>query len=305
MQPGAAGLSDLEKRYTRALETARRRPPPPGRNPTPTPTTTQPGATPSHELWADVPIEVPPGLEDRTVQANTAFQRGNVEEGLKIIDELAKESPRSFAYPAWHARILVQNKRAREAKPYMEQALVGGANDPFVICVAGLYNGALGNSSESRSLLEKCIQLAPTLRTPRILLVQLYMVQLKDFSAAETQIRPVFDSDPTDTDAGQLLLDVEKHLIESDPREVGHRFLYATALRRLQRLDEEIRFLDETPAAMKDAFVIHAERGIALWFLKRFDDAEKSFDRARALGTPEENQQLAKVQSDLRTLAPR
>ena len=304
LQPGVAGLNDLEKRYTRALETAKRRPPPPGRNPTPTPTT-QPGAPPSHELWVDVPIEVPPALGDRTVQANNAFARHDVEAGLKIIDELAKESPQTFAYPAWHAKVLVENKRVREAKPYMEQALVGGANDPFVICVAGLYNGALGNSSEARSFFERCIRTSPNLRTPRYLLAQLLIVQTKDFPSAETALRPMFEADPTDTDVAQYLLDTEKHLIDSDPGEVAHRYLYATALQRLQRNEEVLSFLDEMPAKWKDTFFVHAERGIAFWLLKRFDDAEKSLERARAVGTPEENQQLAKVQSDLRTLAPR
>jgi serine/threonine protein kinase len=303
MQPGAAGLSDLERRYGKALEIAGRRPgpPPSNNNPPPGPV---PVGPPSHELWTDVQIEVPPGFDDRTMQANNAFARGNVEEGLKLLDQMAKDSPKSSCYPAWHARILVENKKFREAKPYMEQALAVGPNDPFVNTVAGFYYGKIGNALESRACFERCLSVNPNLRTPRYYLAQL-CIQAKDYEVAVGVLKPVFDADPTDNDVARLILEAAKKLLDARPDAIEPRMLYATALRHLERLDEELRFLDQSPAPLQGNFFILAERGIALWLSKRFDDAEKCFDKARAIGTSDEKAQLDQVQQQLRLHAPR
>jgi serine/threonine protein kinase len=309
-------------------------PPPPGQDPTrrddpprrDDPRRDDPSKTPtpapSRTLWSDLRFDTAKGLEAKIAQVHQALAADKRDDALALLKKLEDEDKTHSGFRIWRAKILYEMDRFDDARSLLEPILVSTPEDLFALTVMALVEGGANHADRARELWDRCVKLADKsatpLRTPRFLYATWLMNQ-KQFEDAKTAIRPVFRNDETDVEAGIMLatalqyaghpeegLSVASGLANDNPRDLNVRFAYSAALRNTGKLADSLKYVDEGLAIFPGVALLSLDRGVTLWLLARYDDAEVAWKTAsQNARTDDERNTVKGVVEQVKAVAPR
>jgi tetratricopeptide (TPR) repeat protein len=140
----------------------------------------------------------------------------------------------------------------------------------------------------ARSACALCLAARPEIRTPRIVLAHGLLAH-RGVPEIPDVVRPLWVADAADTEAGALLayglaradkreateaVAVARDVLARDPTYVMAHIALSQAFRKLEQHQDGLEHLDRALQVLKENWALLAERGLTLWCLGRYDEAE-------------------------------
>jgi hypothetical protein len=246
-------------------------------------------ARPGPAPYEDFPVECDASVRARLDEARALASAGKGEEAVRLLERLEAEDRPHKALALVRASVLVETGHAAEARSIAEAVLAERPDEPFALAVLARADG-----SRAQALLERSVALAPRLRTPRLFLAE-QAAQAGQWAAVAATLRPLLETDANDAVAGAAFaralvetghadeaVKVARRAVRAAPFYALARNVCGTALHVLHRDDEALALADEGEKLAPGHWFMALEKGVALWCVKRWDDADRAFDRARA-----------------------
>ena len=248
-------------------------------------------------LWGDFePIEgadASPDVKSGIAKVQGLIARSRSAEAIALAERLeAAASPDvAVSLRTWRIVLMIDNKRGTGAS---EEALLGSVlaerpRDPFALAARVALCSARGDVAAARSACALCVAARPEIRTPRIVLAHGLLAH-RGVPEIPDIVRPLWVADAADTEAGALLayglaradgkhevteaVAVARDVLVRDPTYVMAHVALSQALRKLEQHQEGLDHLDRALQVLKENWALLAERGLTLWCLGRYDEAE-------------------------------
>jgi serine/threonine protein kinase/tetratricopeptide (TPR) repeat protein len=275
----------------------------------------------SHELYGDLeahidnlPSEVPPKIEE----LRSLLAQNRVDEAIEVCKKIEQLAPGGEVFfKLWRAKMFVESNRPGEARPIVESVLDQHPDDQLALTTMVSLEAADGHLDEARAACKKVMSVNPRLRTPRVLLAKAFFAR-RLFGDIPPLLTPLWEGDPTDYEAGAMLADalnrtghqedalgIAQKVVAADSKNLLARIAMSMSLRKLERYEEGARHIDASLQIFPGHWFLLFERGLTLWPLKRWDEAEEAIRGAVSAAPEKEKREIERQFEELKKKKPR